>query len=199
MRDSCFTRLFCCARCDEAMNRAPLFLQRVRVNQSKSCGLICSRQSYAIEDWSVLQRTNYQGGSSCEKFRQRYRIFQSFLPALCLENGIPILRLATNPKGVSAYCCSAALRSLIVMPPPFLGVSSLNLAALRSGHFFCAGQFASLACVAAVAHGPIKPTSLAAPGSAPQNPSRKIAQGIRSIRRLAGARWGGRGGRGGWR
>ncbi len=25
----------------------------------------------------------------------------------------------------------------VAKPPPFLGVSSLNLAALRSGHFFC--------------------------------------------------------------
>src|ERR1700743_585650 len=38
--------------------------------------------------------------------------------------------------GTSAYCCSAVSRSSIAKPAPFLGVSSLNLAAPRSGLFF---------------------------------------------------------------
>jgi hypothetical protein len=45
---------------------------------------------------------------------------------------------ACGRSKLSAYCCSAVLRSSIAKPPPFLGVSSLNLAAPRSGHFFCA-------------------------------------------------------------
>src|SRR5271170_1463279 len=63
-------------------------------------------------------------------------VFPSVSAAFCLESlyFVPCRRAAT-----SAYCCSAVSRSLIARPPPFLGVSSLNLAALRSGHFFCAG------------------------------------------------------------
>ena len=57
-----------------------------------------------------------------------------------------ILRLRTKSE-FPAYCCSAVLRSSIARPPPFLGVSSLNLAAPRSGHFFCAGLLAA-GCVA---------------------------------------------------
>src|ERR1700753_2917406 len=61
--------------------------------------------------------------------------FSSLSAAFCLE------RLYLGPciqSPVPAYCCSAVSRSSIAKPPPFLGVSSLNLAALRSGHFFCA-------------------------------------------------------------
>jgi hypothetical protein len=51
--------------------------------------------------------------------------------------------MACGGAGTPAYCCSAVSRSLIAKPPPFLGVSSLNLAALRSGHFFCLGLLVS--------------------------------------------------------
>ena len=61
-------------------------------------------------------------------------VFSSVSAAFCLEllYFAPCRQVAT-----SSYCCSAVSRSLIARPPPFLGVSSLNLAALRSGHFFC--------------------------------------------------------------
>src|ERR1700722_8153691 len=67
-------------------------------------------------------------------------VFPSVSAAFCLESlyFVPCRQAAT-----SAYCCSAVSRSLIAKPPPFLGVSSLNLAALRSGHFFCLGLLAS--------------------------------------------------------
>ena len=64
-------------------------------------------------------------------------VFSSVSAAFCLE------LLYFDPCGqvaTSSYCCSAVSRSLIARPPPFLGVSSLNLAALRSGHFFCAAD-----------------------------------------------------------
>jgi hypothetical protein len=61
--------------------------------------------------------------------------FSSVSAAFCLE----LLYFVSCRQGsTSSYCCSAVSRSLIARPPPFLGVSSLNLAALRSGHFFCA-------------------------------------------------------------
>ncbi len=70
-----------------------------------------------------------------------------------------------------AYCRSAVSRSSIARPPPFLGVSSLNLAALRSGHFFARGILA-VGCV-----GPslmdIKSTSLGPPGRAAKIPRAK--------------------------
>lgn len=78
---------------------------------------------------------------------------------------------ACGQIGVPAYCCSAALRSAIAKPPPFLGVSSLNLAALRSGHFF-----SRFFCVLAVSplrswtFSPLRSRLLASP----QNLSRKV-------------------------
>src|ERR1700744_3471085 len=54
-----------------------------------------------------------------------------------------LLLCSCRQNRVPSYCCSAVSRSLIARPPPFLGVSSLNLAALRSGHFFCLGLLPS--------------------------------------------------------
>src|SRR5580698_3165082 len=60
-----------------------------------------------------------------------------------------MLFCACTENGFSSYCCSAVSRSSIAKPPPFLGVSSLNLAAPRSGHFFCAcAVLLPLGCVA---------------------------------------------------
>ena len=59
--------------------------------------------------------------------------FQCFYGVL---TGILLLS-ACRRIPLPSYCCSAVSRSLIARPPPFLGVSSLNLAALTSGHFFC--------------------------------------------------------------
>ena len=61
--------------------------------------------------------------------------FSRLSAAFCLE---PLYFVPCGQGPTWSYCCSAVSRSLIARPPPFLGVSSLNLAALRSGHFFCA-------------------------------------------------------------
>src|SRR3569623_450317 len=60
--------------------------------------------------------------------------FSSIYAAFCQRSAH--LRRCGQSRGL-LFCCSAVSRSLIAKPPPFLGVSSLNLAALRSGHFFC--------------------------------------------------------------
>jgi len=65
--------------------------------------------------------------------------FSRFSAAFCLE---PLYFVPCGQGSTWSYCCSAVSRSLIAWPPPFLGVSSLNLAALRSGHFFCADLLA---------------------------------------------------------
>src|ERR1700760_4897696 len=61
------------------------------------------------------------------------RFFQHFCGVL---SGILLLS-SCRRISLPSYCCSAVSRSFIARPPPFLGVSSLNLAALTSGHFFC--------------------------------------------------------------
>ncbi len=73
----------------------------------------------------------------------------------------------------SAYCCGAVSRSSIARPPPFLGVSSLNLAAPRSGHFFWR-IFCSLAV--SPRRSLAKPTSLAAPGQAAKSLAKNAAR-----------------------
>jgi len=70
------------------------------------------------------------------KNRAIVTVFSKVSAAFCLE---PLCFVPCGQVGTPSYCCSAVSRSLIARPPPFLGVSSLNLAALRSGHFFCAG------------------------------------------------------------
>src|SRR5579872_3533902 len=78
--------------------------------------------------------------------------FSRVSAAFCLE----LLYFVPCRQGVTwSYCCSAVSRSLIARPPPFLGVSSLNLAALRSGHFFTP-VFRPVA-VLLVAHGHFSP------------------------------------------
>src|ERR1700722_9214782 len=91
-------------------------------------------------------------------------VFPSVSAAFCLESlyFVPCRQAAT-----SAYCCSAVSRSLIAKPPPFLGVSSLNLAALRSGHFFCLGLLASGFVAPALVDA--QSTSLGAPAQRPKS------------------------------
>src|SRR5215469_12125577 len=60
-------------------------------------------------------------------------VFSRLSAAFCLER---LYFVSCGQAATWSYCCSAVSRSLIARPPPFLGVSSLNLAAPRSGHFF---------------------------------------------------------------
>src|SRR5689334_6166581 len=86
--------------------------------------------------WRLLRCTSDAGGGRGIKIRAKLSHFSSLSAAFCLE----LLYFVPCRQGwVSSYCCSAVSRSSIAKPPPFLGVSSLNLAALRSGHFFSAG------------------------------------------------------------
>jgi hypothetical protein len=72
------------------------------------------------------RRQSDQNPGNCDSFSK-------LSAAFCLES---LYFVPCRQVGTSAYCCSAVSRSSIARPPPFLGVSSLNLAALRSGHFF---------------------------------------------------------------
>ena len=84
--------------------------------------------------------TNAEGGSRAQQNQAIATDFSRISAAFCLES----LYIAACRQGlVPAYCCSAVSRSSIAKPPPFLGVSSLNLAALTSGHFFCLGLLPS--------------------------------------------------------
>jgi len=93
------------------------------------------------------------------------RGFSRLSAAFCLEL---LYFVPCGHEVTSSYCCSAVSRSPIAKPPPFLGVSSLNLAALRSGHFFAlrllraGGVAASLMDVKSVHSGSV--WTLAAPG-----------------------------------
>ena len=87
---------------------------------------------------------------------------------------------ACTEMAFSSYCCSAVLRSLIARPPPFLGVSSLNLAAPRSGHFFARVFWALRASrVRSWTVSPRRSTLLLRS----QNPSRKTVQDGQNRRR----------------
>ena len=80
----------------------------------------------------LLRRTSH-----CEAAFAANQAISRKIPSISAEkfSANRIFR-ACSQIGFSAYCCSAVLRSSIAKPPPFLGVSSLNLAAPRSGHFF---------------------------------------------------------------
>src|SRR5439155_7615717 len=80
-----------------------------------------------------LRCTNDAEGSRRVTKRATVTAFSSLSAAFCLEL---LYFVSCRQVGTSTYCCSAVSRSSIARPPPFLGVSSLNLAALRSGHFF---------------------------------------------------------------
>ena len=104
------------------------------------------------------------------KNRAIMTVFPSVSAAFCLE----LLYFVSCRQVVSpSYCCSAVSRSLIAKPPPFLGVSSLNLAALRSGHFFCLGLLASGFVAPSLMD--IWSTSLGAPAQRPKS-LRQIAR-----------------------
>ena len=114
---------------------------------------------------------------------------------------------ACRQSDVSAYCCSAVSRSSIARPPPFLGVSSLNLAAPRSGHFF-ARPFWVLAAspLRSWTLSPLRLRLLASPQNCsrkrvslfpaillrPQNPSRRILVALKRIYSAASGRLSGR-------
>ena len=111
-----------------------------------------------------MHRTNAEGGSTKAKIRAIVTCFSRVSAAFCLES---LYFVPCRQSGVSSYCCSAVSRSSIARPPPFLGVSSLNLAALRSGHFFCADLLGRGGV--ARRSWALKPTSLLAPGHAPKS------------------------------
>ncbi len=76
---------------------------------------------------------------NCHKLRQLRKIqadgryFLSVSAAFCLEYFYFVLA----DEFVFHHIVAARYRDLLIArPPPFLGVSSLNLAALTSGHFF---------------------------------------------------------------
>src|SRR3569623_2767822 len=82
----------------------------------------------------VIASHNCHNPRQLRKNQAESAIFSSVYAAFCQQ----LVHLRRCGQGrVPSYCCSAVSRSLIAKPPPFLGVSSLNLAALRSGHFFC--------------------------------------------------------------
>ena len=144
----------------------------------------------------MTHRTNAAGGSKGINFKAVLSHFSSLSAAFCLEL---LYFVPCRQVGVSSYCCSAVSRSLIARPPPFLGVSSLNLAALRSGHFFCADLLGRGGVAASLVD--VKSTSLAAPGHVPKSLAQKSPENLGSakltIRRLRGADRGARDGRGG--
>src|ERR1041385_8677528 len=106
----------------------------------------------------MLHRTSDEAGSRKAKIRAIATHFSSVSAAFCLEL---LYFVPCRQGGVSSYCCSAVSRSSIARPPPFLGVSSLNLAALRSGHFFSAALLALGFVAASLVD--VQSTSLAAP------------------------------------
>src|SRR3954467_1377338 len=105
-----------------------------------------------------MHRTNAEGGSTKAKIRAIVTCFSRVSAAFCLES---LYFVPCRQGGVSSYCCSAVSRSSIARPPPFLGVSSLNLAALRSGHFFCPDLLGRGGVAASLVD--VQSTSLAAP------------------------------------
>ena len=83
----------------------------------------------------MTQRTIASPGSSLGKAKAIVTCFSRLSAAFCLELLYFVRCVQT---GFLSYCCSAVSRSLIARPPPFLGVSSLNLAALPERPFFFA-------------------------------------------------------------
>ena len=132
-------------------------------------------------DADYCSRTIVTNFSRCFK-SGRGRFFQ-LSAAFCLE--IRSYFALADESRVPSYCCSAVLRSLIAKPPPFLGVSSLNLAALTERPFFLRRSFASWVR-RAVAHGP-KPTSLRAPAHATKSLAQKSEDWFEVIQRLRAA------------